>query len=631
MGKVPGRFVLLLILAGVLTIAMVGNSLPVSVRADTEPTPGPNRKTLIHVDASEYYWWLVYWSDNSVVCAITIDREGKPTNTDVLNGCGSAVYDKWLHTPACTGSETGAALQACKGMYLHNTGSQPISKEMEIDLAPAVIWVEISDCSYDEDTKICTGTPSLLFKGEESLPNESITSVHGTLNHEEFNCNSSECTVALPPTSEKGVPFTFWGDSSYGDSTVLYEGLVRVVPVPNTSGEENSLVSYYVDILSPQWKTGATVSCADIWQVFPEIGDPPAWLDTPKDASGLRTSIPYYYLAAMLIKNGIVDASTCPNGGLESNLSANQCGIEIAQPAVTTWQNQFDEQIIQTSLKSGIPGQLLKNIFARESQLWPGIYTDIREVGFGQLTENGADATLLWNHSFYDQFCPLVLSESTCSRGFAMLSDYQQSLLRGALVQKVNATCKDCPTGIDMTQANFSISVFAEAVVGNCSQVNRLMYNVTQKETGSIANYADLWRFTVVNYTTGPGCLFEAISRTNKANSALNWVNVAANLPEVCRPAVDYVADVSQGDSEENIAFSTPLPTATRTPIKPTATKTLTRTPTMTRTPTRTQTPTRTITPSITPSLTPSLTPSPSPTDSPTPAETTTPTGETLP
>ena len=128
MHKAGNRFVLLLILAAVLIIGMIGNSLPVSVRADSEPTPGPNRKTTIQVDTIEYYWWLVYWSDNTVVCAITIDHEGKPTNDDVLNDCGSVIYDKWLHTPACTGSETGSALQACKGMYLHNTGSQPVSK-----------------------------------------------------------------------------------------------------------------------------------------------------------------------------------------------------------------------------------------------------------------------------------------------------------------------------------------------------------------------------------------------------------------------------------------------------------------------------------------------------------------------
>lgn len=172
-----------------------------------------------------------------------------------------------------------------------------------------------------------------------------------------------------------------------------------------------------------------------------------------------------------------------------------------------------------------------------------------------------------------------------------------------------------------MTQANFSIPVFAEAIVGNCYQVNRLMYNVTHQDTANVVSYSDLWRYTLVNYTVGPGCLFDAVSRTYKAKNELTWINVAANLPIECRQAVDYVVKISQGESEESIAFSTPLPTATRTPIKPTATKTLTRTPTFTRTPTRT----------MTPSITPSLTPSPSPTESPTPSETPTPSPTTAP
>lgn len=608
------RLLSLLTLFGMAITVLAGIARPVSVRADASPTPGPNRKTTIEVDAIEYDWWLVYWSDNSVVCSITITHEGKPTTSDVLSACGAVIYDKWQNTPACTGAETGAALQACQGMYLHNIGQQPIRKTVEVDLAPAVAWVEITGCAYDANTGICTGTPSLLFTGEETLPNETITRMTITIGGRDYSCDSSECTITLPATGEKGVPFSFWGASSYGDSTVQYDGLVRAVPVnaAESSGEGGAPPAFYVDILSSQWRTGGAKNCAEDWQVFPDVGQPPAWLDTPSDASGLNSSISFYFLAAMLIRNGIVDASACANGGLESNLAANQCGLETAQPAVITWQNQFNEEILQASVDTGVPGQLLKNMFARESQLWPGIYTNVREAGFGHLTEDGADAALLWNRSFYDQFCPLVLTESTCGKGFAMLNEEQQSLLRGALVQKVNATCKDCPAGIDLTQANFSIPVFAETLVGNCSQVNRILYNVTHQDTRNVAGYADLWRFTMLNYAVGPGCLFNALDRTYKANKELNWVNVAANLPPACRSGVEYVANISQGDSEENIAFSTPLPTATRTPIRPTATITLTRTPTLTQTPT----PTRTSTPSVTPS--PTITPSPTPTETPT-------------
>jgi hypothetical protein len=627
MHRADSRPFLVLFILTVFSIVFVAGGWFKSVHADTQPTPGPDRHTNILIETTEYNWWLVYWSDNTIACVIAIDHEGKPTKEEVLNDCGAVTYDKWLYTPACSGKESGSALQACKGMYLHNIGSTDVTQELEVDLPPAVVWVDLIGCEFDAEQKICNGLPSLHFTGEESLPNEQIVKIRVKLDGEAFSCDGHECTVPLEPTDEKGVLFSFWGESSYGDETIVYEGLVRVVQkLEATPQPEETLAQafYYVDILSSQWKTGQSATCAEIWRVFPEIGTSPVWLDTPRDASDLNSSIPYYYLAAMLIKNGIVDAGECDMNGLESDLSANQCGLEKAQESVTEWQNQFDEQILQTSLDSGIPGQLLKNLFAQESQLWPGIYSNVREAGLGQLTENGADAALLWNRSFYDQFCPLVLAQGTCDKGFAMLTEAQKNILRGALVQKVNASCAECPAGIDLTQANFSIHVFAEALVGNCSQVDRVLYNVTKKTTSSVANYSDLWRFSLINYTAGPGCLFEAVSRTYKSKNPLDWIHVAANLPPECRPAVDYVSQVSQGDSEVNIAFSTPLPTATRTPIVPTKTQTLTRTPTLTRTATATHTATNTATatytftstytPTLEQSLTPSLTPSATPT-----------------
>jgi hypothetical protein len=625
MRRAEVRPFLVIFILTIFSIVFIAGGWFKSVHAETQPTPGPDRHTNIVIETTEYTWWLVYWSDNTIACVITVDHEGKPTQNDVLNDCGADLFDKWLYTPVCSGEESGSALQACKGMYLHSIGAEEVARELEVELPPAVVWVDLIGCEFDAELKICNGIPSLHFTGEESLPNEQIIKINVKLDGETFNCDSNECTVPLEPTDEKGVPFSFWGESSYGDETIFYEGLVRVVPKLEATPEpEETLTpsSYYVDILSSQWKTGQSATCAEIWQVFPEIGSSPVWLDTPREASELHSSIPYYYLAAMLIKNRTVDAGECDMNGLESDLSANQCGLEKAQAAVTEWQNQFDEQILQTSLDSGIPGQLLKNLFAQESQLWPGIYTDVREAGFGQLTENGADAALLWNRSFYDQFCPLVLARETCDKGFAMLTEAQQNILRGALVQKVNASCADCPAGIDLTQASFSIHVFAETLVGNCSQVDRVLYNVTKKTTSSVANYSDLWRFSLINYTAGPGCLFEAISRTYKAKSPLDWIHVAANLPPECRMAVDYVSQVSQGDSEANIAFSTPLPTATSTPILPTKTQTLTRTPTLTRTATPTRTATRTPTPTFTATLEQSLTPSMTPSATPTPTST---------
>jgi len=205
-----------------------------------------------------------------------------------------------------------------------------------------------------------------------------------------------------------------------------------------------------------------------------------------------------------------------------------------------------------------------------------------------------------------------VLLESTCRKGYGTLTTSQQSLLRGALVQKVNATCPECPMGIDLTQANFSVQIFGETLVANCAQVDRMIYNLTQQSSGKLSSLTDLWRFTLINYNAGPGCLWTAMSRTWNAGDPLDWIHVAANLEPACRGAVDYVYNVTEYDTSRIPVFSTMIPTATTTPtrtprpLSPTSTPKYTYTPsgsitptgTITSTPTSTNTPTPTNTPS---------------------------------
>ena len=250
-----------------------------------------------------------------------------------------------------------------------------------------------------------------------------------------------------------------------------------------------------MDVLSSQWLGEGRSTCSELWQSFLPIDGPPSWLRTPALAEELETDKEYYLLAGMLIKQGLVDAEDCLNGGLEENGAANVCGMEAAQPIVDEWQNQFNAEIIQVANETGIPAQLMKNIFSRESQFWPGIYEKVNEAGLGHLSEVGADAVLLWNPSFYTQFCPLILTEETCQRGFGNLDQDQQEMLRGALVQKVNAACPDCPVGIDLTQANFSISIFARSLLANCEQARQTAYNNTGQQAGQVIKYEDLWKF----------------------------------------------------------------------------------------------------------------------------------------
>ena len=171
-----------------------------------------------------------------------------------------------------------------------------------------------------------------------------------------------------------------------------------------------------------------------------------------------------------------------------ANGYADACGYEIAKPLVDEWQNRFDEKIIAVANETGVPAQLMKNLFAQESQFWPGVFRVPSEYGLGQITDNGAETILLWNASFFEQFCPLVLAASTCSRGYVYLNEDHRALLRGALALQAKSDCPDCDTGIDLTNVDFSIRLYAETLLANCSQVSRIVYNATNRSPGAVSD-----------------------------------------------------------------------------------------------------------------------------------------------
>ena len=255
-----------------------------------------------------------------------------------------------------------------------------MTRTITVALDSPPVWISLSGCSYAQGFSFCIGTPQLLFTGEETLPNHQITRITVQMDGTQQSCEGSTCTIPLDPTDENGTTITFWGDSSFGDSTPQYSAIVRVMPV---DGYQDG---YSIDVISEMWLGKNPPSCSDIWQVLPDPDEENAWLETPQDASDLQRSVSLYYLAASLIRNGLVDASACENGGLETDYTANECGLSMASPQVEYWQNRFDQEILQVARADGVPARLLKNLFIRESQLWPGIYHDVREVGLGQLT-----------------------------------------------------------------------------------------------------------------------------------------------------------------------------------------------------------------------------------------------------
>ena len=516
------------------------------VYAQDDPVEEPGRVIEMNVDFTVYEWWLLRWSNNQIVCQVFTEQEGLPNGAEIQYYCGSTINTEWQNSEPCDYPAEG--VQECPGLYLHFGGMSQNQRTVEIELPMPQVWLDLEGCDLSTAENSCDSTPYLVLRGEEPLPNEDIIRIQGRFGENTFSCQGNQCKIPLQPSGPYGETLDFWADSSYGDSSQIFSALIRVVPQGDfmaPEGETQDDALWYVDILSSQWEGEAPPSCSEVWEVFPDVGGPSPWLTSPLNEEDLASAIPYQLLAGMLINSGTVDASDCPDGGMYDFKTASECGLQRAMEKVTEWQNLFDSEILSVSEETGIPAQLLKNVFSRESQFWPGVYQNYMEAGLGQMTENGADGVLLWNPGFFEQFCPLILDQDVCKLGYGNLNTANQELLQGALVNEVNATCLDCPIGINLSQANFSVSVFAESLQANCVQTAQIVYNLTKKSPGSQSSYEDLWRFTLVNYNAGPGCLSDAIERTQMFGQSLSWENVSSNLEGICRFSIDYVDTVS--------------------------------------------------------------------------------------
>ena len=509
------------------------------------PPPGPDRFKAIVVNYTTYAWYMATFRGNHLVCKIVIEYEGLPNLEDVYADCGQELADEWVAQPICKNADKP---NRCKGYYLFLAESIPGQREVAVELPPAVVWIDVTDCSAVSSlaTSVCEYIPKLILTGEEPLPEHGITRVEGAWNGESFSCEGPTCSLELEPTDEDGALLEFWAYSTYGDSSKKFTAQVRVTQADFGNPD---MPSWFVDVRSSQWKGVPLASCAETWQVFPPVGGPPQWLTTPNHVSGLSSAIPYNYLAANLIQQGAADVSACPDGGLlPDGNAASECGLEAAREAVNAWQNRFDILILEIAHETDVPAQMLKNLFARESQFWPGTVLPGGDTGLGQITELGADTTLLWNPSFYNSFCPLVLSQNACALGYMNLEPDAQEMLRQSLVNSVNAACADCPLGIDLDRADYSVSVFAHTLMANCQQASQVVWNYSEKKMPGQLDiaYEDMWKFTLVNYNAGGGCLADALKQAYDKHEELTWENVSQYLAPACRAAIQYVEDISE-------------------------------------------------------------------------------------
>jgi hypothetical protein len=520
----------------ILGLTFGGNSSALAQEEEEEP---PQRQAEVVETINQYEWWLIRWTDNITVCQLFIVHQGPPTSAEVLKQCDEMVFEAWTSTPPCPRAELGRSTFSCSGLYLHPVGYRTGERTIVVDLPPLSVILTLSDCTLIPPENKCPEPPKLLLTGVEPLPDEQVSAIYAIINGNTYTCEAEVCEIPLQSTPLDGTTVEFWAESSFGDESEHFTALVRVLE----SGVSNTPTGggWYVDVISTQWQGGPVETCAEIWGAFPPTGGPPLWLSSPDNVILLGSDEPYQYLAGRLIANGVVDAADCPANGLLPNGYADACGLSKARPVVDSWQNQFDPTILSVAGDIGLPAQLLKNLFAQESQFWPGVFRVQREYGLGQITDMGADTVLLWNDAIFKEFCPLVLERNACAKGYLRLTEPERAILRGAFAVQSNADCSDCPSGVDRPYADATVRYYAEGLVANCSQVGQTIFNATLTRPGMVSNYEDLWKFTLANYNAGPGCLAFAIFSTWSLREPMNWENVSSHLTAPCQGVISYV------------------------------------------------------------------------------------------
>ena len=436
-----------------------------------------------------------------------------------------------IGTPTVTPSLTATTFPSVTSTITPNSGLLfPISAKTEVY---AFIQAPVGPVSQ----------PYVILTSFASIAKTESVTLRGFVNSQEFICTDSPCAINLEGSSRLVFrAFTGSGESS--------EEVIASVSV-NSDPQ-----GYLVTIDSVSQFTSFVDSCSLIWGLRDE--ENARWDSFVQFPYELNTRKTLHTLARNLILNGIVDTSSCEYGGLSVGLDwPTGCGLEKATSAMIEWQNQFDEYIWFASRDQNVPPKVLKSLIELESQFWPGnsrFYLD--EYGLGQINQLGVDVLLRNDSSVFQKYCASVLGD--CAIPYLSLDASKQALIRGAVVQSIDATCPTCQYGLDIDIARDSVSLIASLLKANCQQVDTILsipYKpdedvdaatatavvATVAAGGSLpgADYEDYWRFTFLAYHSGVSCFQASVLETRENGLPVTWENLEDHL--ACKGGDDYV------------------------------------------------------------------------------------------
>jgi len=87
--------------------------------------------------------------------------------------------------------------------------------------------------------------------------------------------------------------------------------------------------------------------------------------------------------------------------------------------------------------------------------------------------------------------------------------------------------------------------------MANCEQASQVVWNYNGSKTPDQLgiSYENMWKFTLINYNAGGGCLATAFEGANDNAEDLTFEGISPYLTSACSGAADYVNQISRNNA----------------------------------------------------------------------------------